>query len=131
MTGRPRFGGWRFWPAALLWLPAGLVVQAFLRFAPEAASGEGSAGLWPAILPMALVSLALAAPCGLPLALGCRRLWRRGYRRGAWVAGLVLAALTLGATVFAGLLGPLAVALAAVLLSLPVWIAALWLARRE
>ena len=43
---------------------------------------------------MAVSSLAAATPCGMPLALGCRRLWRLGYRRGAWWAGVVLGALT-------------------------------------
>ena len=114
-----------FWPLALLWLPAGVIAQAVIRFGPSAAgfadSGEALA---------ALGSLAVAAPSGLPLALGCRRLWRLGYRRGAWVAGIGLGAATIPATVFAGLLGPAAIAAWAVLLSLPVWIAWLWLARR-
>ena len=36
---------------------------------------------------MAVPSLVFVAPCGLPLALGCRRLWRLGFRRAAWWAG--------------------------------------------
>ncbi len=111
-----------FWPLALLWLPAGTVAQAVVRFGPSAV-GFADAG-------EALGSLAVAVPCGLPLALGCRRLWRLGYRRGAWVTGIGLGAATIPATVFAGLLGPAAIAAWAVLLSLPVWIAWLWLARR-
>ena len=64
------------------------------------------------------------------LALGCRRLWRRGYRRAAWMAGVGLGAATATASLVAGLLGPLAIAVYAVLLSLPVWIAGWWLGRR-
>ena len=77
------------------------------------------------------------APCGLPLpapdsdpgALGCRRLRRPGYRRAVWMAGAGLGAAAIPVAVFAGLLGPLAIAAGAVLLSLPVWIAWFWLAR--
>ena len=113
-----------FWPLALLWLPAGVMAQAAVRFGPSAVgfadSGEALA---------ALGSLAVAVPCGLPLALGCRRLWRLGYRRGAWATAIGLGAATIPATLFAGLLGPVALAAWAVLLSLPVWIAWLWLVR--
>ena len=114
-----------FWPLALLWLPAGTVAQAALRFGPSAGrfadSGEALA---------ALGSLAIAVPCGLPLALGCRRLRRLGYRRGAWVAGVVLGVFTVQATVVAGLLGPVAIAVGAAVLSLPAWAAWRWLAYR-
>ena len=113
-----------FWPLALLWLPAGVVAQAVLRFGPSAGAfadaGEAMT---------ALVSLAVTVPCGLPLALGCRRLWRLGYRRGAWLAGIALGVLIVLATVVAGLLGPVAIAACAAVLSLPVWLAWLWLAR--
>ena len=72
----------------------------------------------------------LVAPCGLPLALGCRRLWRLGYRRGVWRAGIVLGAVTVAASLVAGMPGPVAIALYAAGLSLPAWIAWRWLARR-
>ena len=114
-----------FWPLALLWLPAGTVAQAAVRFGASAGAFAD-----PEELLTALASLAFLAPCGLPLALGCRRLRRLDYRRGAWAAAIGLGAVTIPATVFAGLLGPVAVAAWAVLLSLPVWIAWLWLARR-
>ena len=114
-----------FWPLALLWLPAGTVAQAALRFGSSsvafADSGEALA---------ALGSLAIGVPCGLPLALGCRRLRRLGCRRGAWVAGVVLGMLTVQATVVAGLLGPVAIAVCAAVLSLPAWGAWRWLAWR-
>lgn len=115
-----------FWPLALLWLPAGFAVQAAIRFAPETASSAEPA-TW---LPAALQSLVVTAPFGLPLALGCRRLWRSGRRRTAWAAGIGLGAATVAAGLLAGLLGPFAVAVCAVLLSLPVWIAGCWPVRR-
>ena len=59
----------------------------------------------------------------LPLALGCRRVWRLGYRRGAWWAGTGLGAVTVASSLLAGLLGPLAIAVYAAVISLPVWIA--------
>ena len=125
MDGRGWTARHGFWPLALLWLPAGVAAQAMLRFGPPAI-GSGDAGEAMA----ALVSLGVAVPCGLPLALGCRRLWRLGYRRAAWAAGIGLGVLTIPAAVSAGLLGPVAIAVWAVLLSLPVWLAWLWLARR-
>ncbi|MXY41560.1 MAG: hypothetical protein F4Y62_17380 [Rhodospirillaceae bacterium] len=125
MDGRAWIARRGFWPLALLWLPAGVAAQAALRFGPSAGafadSGEAMA---------ALGSLAVTVPCGLPLALGCRRLRRLGYRRAAWAAGIALGVLTVWATVVAGLLGPVAIAICAAVLSLPVWIAWLWLARR-
>ena len=117
-----------FWALAVLWLPAGVAAQAAIRF------GAGAGAPWSpdrgAELLTAAGSLALVAPCGLPLALGCRRLWRLGHRRAAWGAGIGLGAVTIAATVVAGLLGPVAIFAYAVVLSLPVWIAWWWLARR-
>ena len=86
--------------------------------------------MWLATVPTMAVSLLPVAVCGLPLALGCRRLWWRGYRRGAWLAGTVLGAATVVASLVAGLLGPVAIAVYAVVLSVPVWIAWYWLVRR-
>ena len=128
MDGRGWIGRHGFWPLALLWLPAGIVVQAAVRFGPDAVAA-GTPGPWLAAMAMEGLSLAPLVPCGLPLALGCRRLWRLGYRRAAWVAGIGLGAVTVPVAVFAGLLGPLAIAAGAVVLSLPVWIAWRWLAR--
>ena len=113
-----------FWPLALLWLPAGTVAQAALRFGPSAVAFADSGEVL-----AALGSLAIAVPCGLPLALGCRQLWRLGYMRAAWAAGVGLGVPTVAGTVLAGLLGPVAITVWAVLLSLPVWIAWRWLAR--
>ena len=124
MDGRAWIARHGFWLLALLWLSAGVAAQAALRFGPSAGafadSGEAMA---------ALGSLAVTVPCGLPLALGCRRLWRLGYRRVTWLAGIVLGVVTVSSAVVAGLLGPVAIAVCAVVLSLPMWIAWLWLAR--
>ena len=115
---RKRFGGWWFWLSALLWLPAGVAVTAAVRFA-----GDGGPAAEPGIgWAMAGAHLPVA-PCGLPLALGCRRLWRLGYRRTAWGAGIVLGAVTVAATLVAGLLDPVAIAFYAVVLSVPAWFA--------
>ena len=54
-----------------------------------------------------------------------------GYRRGAWWAGIGLGAVTVASSLLAGLLGPLAIAIYAAVISLPVWIAWWWLARRS
>ena len=129
MDDRGSIGRRGFWPPALLWLPAGLAATAAVRFAPE--HGLPAAGsMVPAMLLMTAGSLVLVAPCGLPLALGCRRLWRLGYRRGAWWAGIALGAVTVAASLVAGLRGSVAIALYSAGLSLPVWIAWRWLARR-
>ena len=124
MEERSRIVRHGFWPLALLWLPAGIAAQAAVRFGPSMVGFAGSAEAL-----ADAVSLAVAAPCGVPLAIACRRLWRLRYRRTALFAGTVLGALTVAATVFAGLLGPLAIAACAVLLSLPAWVVWLWLAR--
>ena len=59
----------------------------------------------PAMLLMTAGSLVFFAPCGLPLVLGCRRVWWLGYRRGAGWAWIGLGAVTVAASVVAGLLG--------------------------
>ena len=71
----------------------------------------------------------LPAPDPDPGAAGCCCLRRLGYRRAALAAGAGLGVMTVAATVFARLLGPLAIAVWAVLLSLPVWSVWRWLAR--
>ena len=127
MEDRGIFNGRGFWALALLWLPAGVVAQALVRFAPGPAEAPGA---WLAGLLMGAGSLVFVAPCGLPLALGCRRLRRLGYRRGARWAWIGLGAVTVAASVVAGLLGPIAIAVYAIVLSLPVWVAWWWLAHR-
>lgn len=112
-----------FYLAALLWLPAGLILQAAFRF--------GSMQLHPAELVPIAASVLVCAPLGLPLPLACRWLWRKGYPRAAWVSVAVLAPLSVVAALFAGLLGPVAIAIGTAVLSLPVWIAAALLSRRK
>lgn len=119
---------YRFWLLALGWLPAGLLLQGLVRFFP----GEGG-GWTPELVLMAgvmmLQSLTPVAVCGLPLALACRRIWRLDHRRTAWSLGIGLGAVTTLATVFAGLLGPLAILVFALVLSVPAWVVALSLRR--
>ena len=52
------------------------------------------------------------------------------YRRGAGWAWIGLGAVTVAASVVAGLLGPIAIAAFAVVLSVPTWAAWWWLAHR-
>ena len=111
-----------FWPLAWLWLPAGVVASAAVRFGPDAGRMQDP-GPWLASMPTMAGSLVPVALYGLPLALGCRRVWRLGYRRGAWLAGIGLGAVTVAASLVAGLLGPVAIAAYAAVLSVPVWIA--------
>ena len=115
-----------FWLLALLWLPAGVLASAALRFGTN---------VWPAAEPVMLMTavpmmMASLAPFGLPLALGCRWLWRLGYTRSAWSAGFGLGVVTVAASLVAGLLGPIAMAVYALFLSLPVWAVCWWLSRR-
>ena len=128
MDGRGWIGRHGFWPLALLWLPGGIVAQAAVRFGPSGGPPDGP-HFWPAAL-TAAGSLALVAVCGMPLALGCRRLWRLRYRRTAWAAGIALGAVTVAVSVVAGLLGPVAIAIYAIVVSLSVWRIWWWLARR-
>ena len=108
-----------FYPLALLWLPAGVVASALVR------------GMGVPPEPQALLSLVVVAPAGLPLGLACRRLHRKGFRITAWIAMAVLAAATVAATLVAGLLGPAAILIYALVLSLPAWLAALLLRRNR
>ena len=108
MDGRRRTGRFRFWLPALLWLPAGLLAVEVLR----TGSAEG------VMTPLAGRELPVAAPCGVPLALACRRLGRLGYPGPALVAWVAL-----GAASVADLLVPLPAGVRAILVSLPVWLA--------
>ena len=115
MDNRRRIRRCGFWAPALLWLPFGVFVTAAVLFwtAPEA---------WTPMFPESAASL---APCGLPLALACRQIWRLGWRRAAWATWAGLGAVT--APLVAGLPGPLAIAAWAVVLSLPAWLLWWWL----
>lgn len=117
MTDQPFGSAGRFWLLSLAWLPAGIVAVSLARgVAPP---------LTPAtlfMLPVALLSLAVTAPCGLPLALAFRAIWRTGSTRAGWTSFAILAPVTSFAALFAGLLGPIAIAIYAVVLSVPAWI---------
>ena len=128
MTNRPPPAGSRalFWAAALLWLPAGVVASAAIRFGPAAVTP----GELLTAMAMASSSLIVASVCGLPLALACRRLGRLGHPRLAWIGGAALGVATVAALLPAGLFGPLGIAVAALVLSAPVWIAVVWRSRQ-
>ena len=119
-----------FWVLGLLWLPAGIMATAAVRFLPDAGTSTEPA-MWVTVAVMSVQSLVFVAPCGLPLALACRRLWRLGHPRAAWAAGIGVGAITVAASLLAGLLGPIGILAYALVLSAPVWVAAWWLARRQ
>ena len=102
---REKIGKRAFWALSLLWLPAGILWVEALR--------TGSVERLVTALPV--VELLPAAPCGLPLALACRRLARLRFPVTACMAWLVL-----GACASAGLLGPLPVAFQALAACIPV-----------
>lgn len=124
MTDQPFGSARKFWGLSLLWLPLGIVVVSLARGVGPPITPETLF-----MLPAALLSLAFTAPCGLPLALACRRIWRTGSSRAAWTTFAVLAPLTSVAALFAGLLGPVAIAIYAAVLSVPAWI--VYLIRRR
>ena len=104
-----------------LWLPAGIVVAAAVL--------RGNMPLM--VDPQAWLALLVVAPCGLPLAWACRRLLRIGYRVTAWAVFAVLAPFTAVASLFAGLLGPVAILAYALVLSAPAWIIYAFLRRGQ
>ena len=89
---------------AFLWLPAGLVAFAVLRFRPAPAT-------WELMLLMWTRSLTPVAPL-------------------TWMAGAGLGAATVAGSLVAGQLGPITIAAWALVISLPAWIAGWWLTRR-
>ena len=105
--------------ASLLWLPAGVHLgQALAGGAGLAADAES----W--------LRMAALAAGGVPLALACRLLWRRGH---SWAACAALAALgpaAVAATVTFEGFGPLVVAAVAASASLPAWLMCARAARR-
>ena len=54
-----------------------------------------------------------------------------GYRRAAWTTGTALGAATVATSLIAGLFGPLGIVACALVLSLPIWVTAIWLSRRR
>ncbi len=119
---RDRRSGWRFWALALAWLPVAEIALALGRFGADAATMVHEPAAWSGLL--------LFAAGGVPLALGCRRIWRLGHHRAAWISGTALGLAIVPVALLAGLFGPFAVVAGAVVFSLPVWVAGWWLARR-
>ena len=95
---------------SLLWLPIGVLAFSVFRGV-----------LWP-LESHAWMSLVVLSPFGLPLALACRKLWLRGHPIVSAVAFLLLAPLTSSSSIFAGLLGPVAIAVYAAIISTPAWL---------
>lgn len=100
----------RFWLAALLWVPIGVAATAVVR------------GFGLPLEPQAWLSLLVTAPCGLPLAFAWSALRGLGYPGAAGAVCGVLAVATIVLSLFAGLLGPVAIAAHAIIASLPAWI---------
>ena len=103
-----------FIASALAWLPLGILITTLLRSLPGLDN--------PMALLGALPSLLVTAPFGLPLALACRRIHGLQRPRTAWITFALLAPLTAMASIVAGLLGPIGIALYAIVLSLPAWL---------
>lgn len=112
---------------ALLWLPVGIAATALVRGMPWPVGSSA----WLSFLAMAVATAPVTAPCGLPLALACLGLQRIGYPGTAWAAFAVLAPATAVASLFAGLLGPVAIAIYALVISVPAWILYAFLRRRR
>ena len=72
------------------------------------------ADVWP--------SMAALAAGGVPLALACRLLWRRGRARAACTAFAVLGPVAVAGTMALEGFGPFAVATVAAAASLPAWL---------
>ena len=121
MTAHAFLTRYGFLLLALLWLPTGVAVMGLFRVfdGPQSVYEP-----WPMVLLGIAQSLVFLALCGLPLALACRRVWRRGYPRSAWILGALMGTATVSASLLAGLLGPLAIAAYSAVLSVPVWIIA-------
>ena len=106
---------------ALLWLPTGIVALTLIR----GITWPTDLATWLQLLP--------GAPCGLPLAFAWRRFrhWPLTVAvSAAKLAVICLAMLTVVAVLVAGLLGPMAMAVVAVVISLPAWLITLLLSRR-
>lgn len=103
-----------------LWLPAGVVLLALLRFGPAPLLSAS---------PAALVGLVAAWPGGLPLTLVLQRLHARS-RPAALACGAILGPLAVFGATVGGLFGPLGIWIYAGVVSLPAWFV-LWFAARR
>ena len=97
---------------SLMWLPVGF-----------SAAEAAMAGDLPWLMDLdGWLYLAALVPGGVPLALACGRLRRKGYPGVAWMAFGVLAPVTVVVSVYAAPHGVLLVATCAAAASLPVWL---------
>ena len=78
---------------ALLWLPAGVVATAMVRFLPETVSPE-AAGMRLQMLRCRRGRWSSSRPAACRWRSDADRVWRLGYRRAAWAAGIALGAVT-------------------------------------
>ena len=102
----PRSTG--FWLLALLWLPVLVIGTILIDMYPSLGASPsefelsvlhpplvvvpmGEVQLWVRFVPMFVIALFVFSPAGLAVALPCRQLWRLGYRRTAWIVGVVAA----------------------------------------
>ena len=99
-----------FWLVALLWLPIGIAATTVVR------------GFGLPLDPLAWLSLVVIAPCGLPLAFAWSAIHGLGSPRMAWAVCGSFALASVVLSLYAGLLGPIAVAAYAIVLSLPAWV---------
>lgn len=97
---------------ALGWLPVSILLLTFFR--QQIPPLLGLLSLWPAAL------------AGLPLAGAIWRLQRLGHSRVARWFMVLLGAATVPVALVAGLLGPVAIVVAAGVVSLPAWLVACW-----
>lgn len=129
-----------FFLLALLWLPAGVCASVLIP-------GFGSHAQAELLPPLVIVSaddpreiaigvattwlpLVLVFPAGLPLALACRGLHRRGSRVTASVAMAMLGVATVVAGLVDGWEGPETIIIYALVISLPVWLTGVLLRRK-
>ena len=97
---------------SLMWLPVGF-----------SAAEAAMAGDLPWLMDLdGWLYLAALVPGGVPLALACGRLRRKGYPGVAWMAFGVLAPVTVVVSVYAAPHGALLVATCAAAASLPAWL---------
>ena len=80
-----------FWVLALLWLPIVERTDFLISVVPWI-DRLGHPSPYLHLLVESVVVLVILAPMGLPSALLCRELWRSGYRRMAWSAGVAVLA---------------------------------------
>ena len=103
-----------------LWLPAGLVILAVIRFGFDA-------GLSPGLVPLlfSLPAVVFAWPGGIPLTRALERLYPLS-RPATFACAAVLYPLSVAAATIGGLFGPLGIWIYAGIVSLPAWLV-LWL----